>query len=162
MCMVCIRLAAEIGKGEPLPGKTVFAPQKHLSTGCWQRSPKKLKFLKYLQFSFSSSSTSHSHPHQTPDQWRERQRKAHNRVPALPECTVTYTTRCANTYFVDLVDTGQSVKLGVHWIQHIHYLDRFAGSTDVSKCHHIAKKDCTGFKFSCNRNQVSVTAKNME
>lgn len=66
---------------------------------------------------------------------------------------MAHTPPFARTYFVDLMDIGQSVKLGVHRIQHLHYLDRVAGSTDVSKCHHIAEKNCAGFKFSCNINR---------
>lgn len=54
----------------------------------------------------------------------------------------------SHTNLIDSMNVCKTIKSGIHCVEHVDYLNGFAGCADVSEGDHITEKDGAHFEFT--------------
>lgn len=68
----------------------------------------------------------------------------HSNIPLKPPVEKTNITGAK--YLVDVMYVGESVKLGIHGVEHVDNIDGLAGSADVGEGHHVTEQNSAHLK----------------
>lgn len=75
------------------------------------------------------------------------------------KCTWKKPGYTIHIYLVDIVHSGESVKLQVHGVKHMNDLNGFTHGTDIGKRHYITEQYGAFLEFSCRTHTHKLRCK---